>query len=79
VCIVAGVLLLGVFYAVERRTASPLINVHIFANRAFAVENIILGIVMMVFIPVFFFASLYGQIALAEKATTASLLYSAPR
>jgi MFS family permease len=38
------------------------------------VENIILGIVMMVFIPVFFFASVYGQIALGEKATTASLL-----
>jgi MFS family permease len=33
-----------------------------------------LGIVMMVFIPVFFFASTYGQIALGEKATTASLL-----
>jgi MFS family permease len=38
------------------------------------VENIILGIAMMAFIPVFFFASLYGQIALGEKATTASLL-----
>ncbi len=74
VCIVAGVLLLGVFYAVERRTESPLINVHIFANRTFTVENVILGIAMMAFIPVFFFASIYGQIALAEKATTASLL-----
>jgi MFS family permease len=29
---------------------------------------------MMAFIPVFFFASTYGQISLAEKATTASLL-----
>ena len=29
---------------------------------------------MMAFIPVFFFAALYGQIALAEKATTSSLL-----
>jgi MFS family permease len=38
------------------------------------VENIILGIAMMAFIPVFFFAALYGQIALAEKATTSSLL-----
>ena len=37
-------------------------------------ENIILGIAMMAFIPVFFFASIYGQIALAEKATTSSLL-----
>ena len=37
-------------------------------------ENIILGVAMMAFIPVFFFTALYGQIALAEKATTSSLL-----
>lgn len=73
-CIAAGLLLLGVFVAVERRTESPLINVRIFDNRAFLVENIILGIAMMAFIPVFFFASMYGQIALGESATTASLL-----
>ena len=74
VCIAAGIVILAVFVAVERRTASPLMNVHIFANRTFTVENVILGIAMMAFIPVFFFASIYGQIALAEKATTASLL-----
>ena len=72
--IAAGVVLLIVFVAVERRTESPLINVAIFSNQAFTVENIILGIAMMAFIPVFFFAAIYGQIALAEKATTASLL-----
>jgi MFS family permease len=49
-------------------------NVYIFTNRAFAVENVILFIAMMAFIPVFFYVSIYGQIALAEKATTASLL-----
>jgi EmrB/QacA subfamily drug resistance transporter len=74
VCIVAGAVILAVFVSVERRTASPLINMNIFSNRAFAVENVILGIAMMAFIPVFFFASVYGQIALGEKATTASLL-----
>ena len=74
VCIVAGVLLLVVFVAVERRTASPLINVRIFSNQTFAVENVILGVAQMAFIPVFFFASLYGQIALDEKATNASVL-----
>jgi MFS family permease len=73
-CIAAGVVILAVFVTVERQTTSPLINVHIFADRAFGVENVILGIAMMAFIPVFFFASEYGQIALAEKATTASLL-----
>jgi len=74
ICIIAGILLLVVFVAVERNTESPLINVRIFGNRAFAVENVILFIAMMAFIPVFFYASIYGQIALAEKATTASLL-----
>jgi hypothetical protein len=74
ICIAIGVVLLGVFYAVELRTESPLMNVRIFSNRAFGVENIVLFIAMMAFIPVFFFASIYGQIALAEKATTASLL-----
>src|SRR6516162_7329286 len=53
--IAAGLVLLVVFFIVERRTASPLINVHIFENRTFLVENIILGIAMMAFIPVFFF------------------------
>src|SRR6516225_1485002 len=72
--IAAGVVLLVVFFFVERRTQSPLINVAIFRNRTFTVENIILGIAMMAFIPVFFFAAIYGQIALAEKATTSSLL-----
>jgi EmrB/QacA subfamily drug resistance transporter len=74
VCIAVGVVLLVVFYLVEQRTEVPLMNVRIFRNQAFLVENIILGISMMTFIPVFFFASIYGQIALAEKATTASLL-----
>jgi EmrB/QacA subfamily drug resistance transporter len=73
-CIGAGVLILVVFVAVERRTQSPLINVSIFRNQAFLVENIILGVAMMAFIPIFFFASLYGQIALALKATQSSVL-----
>ncbi len=74
ICIVVGLVILAVFVSVELRTGSPLINMHIFSNRAFAVENVVLFIAMMAFIPVFFFASVYGQIALGEKATTASLL-----
>ena len=72
--IAVGVVLLVVFFAVERRTDSPLINVRIFANRTFFVQNVVLFIAMMAFIPVFFFASIYGQISLGEKATTSSLL-----
>jgi EmrB/QacA subfamily drug resistance transporter len=73
-CIAVGVLLLVVFWLVQQRTKAPLMNVSIFRNQAFLVENIILLITMMTFIPVFFFASTYGQVALGEKATTASLL-----
>ena len=74
VSIAVGVVLLVVFYTVERRTESPLINVRIFENRTFTVENVVLGLASMAFIPVFFFAAIYGQVALAEKATTSSLL-----
>ena len=74
VCIAAGVVLLVVFYLVELRTEAPLMNVRIFRNQTFLAQNIVLGIAMMAFIPVFFFASIYGQIALGEKATTSSLL-----
>ena len=53
---------------VEMRTASPLIQVGIFRIRAFLVENLVLGIAMLVFVPVFFFASEYAQIALGKSA-----------
>src|ERR1700684_888667 len=41
ICIVGGLVIIGVFVAVELRTASPLIAVSIFRVRAFAVENIV--------------------------------------
>lgn len=72
-CIAGGLVLLVVFVLVERRTASPLIKVDIFRIRAFAVENLVLGIAMLVFIPVFFFASEYAQIALGKTASQAGL------
>jgi MFS family permease len=56
-CIAAGVVILVVFYFVELRTASPLIQVSIFRVRAFFVQNLVLAVAMLVFIPVFFFAS----------------------
>ncbi len=71
--IAVGVILLVVFFNVELRTESPLINVRIFENRTFLVENVILGIAMMAFIPVFFFASIYGQVALAAAAQAAKI------
>jgi EmrB/QacA subfamily drug resistance transporter len=76
-CIVGGLALLVVFYLVELRTASPLIQVSIFRIRPFLVENLVLGISMLTFIPIFFFASEYAQISLGKSASNAGvfLLY----
>jgi len=75
--IVVGAALLVLFYRLERGTDSPLIQVSIFRVRAFLVENLVLAISMLVFIPVFFFASEYAQIALAKSPSEAGvfLLY----
>jgi EmrB/QacA subfamily drug resistance transporter len=72
-CIAIGLAILVVFYFVEVRTESPLIQVHIFRIRAFLVENLVLGVAMLVFVPVFFFASEYAQIALGKSASQAGL------
>jgi MFS family permease len=73
-CIAAGAILLVVFYFVERVTPSPLIQVKIFRIRPFLVENVILAISMTVFLPVFFFASVYAQLALGKSASQSGLL-----
>jgi EmrB/QacA subfamily drug resistance transporter len=72
-CIVLGAVLLVVFYFVELRTESPLIQMNIFRIRPFFVENLVLGIAMLVFIPVFFFASEYAQIALGKTPSEAGI------
>jgi EmrB/QacA subfamily drug resistance transporter len=72
-CIAAGAVILVVFHRTEIRTPSPLMQVSIFRIRAFLVENIVLAISMLVFIPVFFFASEYAQIALGKTPSEAGL------
>jgi len=72
-CIFGGLALIIVFVGVELRTASPLIEIRIFRIRAFFVDNLVLLIAMMSFIPVFFFASEYAQISLDETASHAGV------
>ena len=72
--IAVGMALLIVFYFVELRTPSPLIEVNIFRIRPFLVENLVLGITMLVFVPVFFFASEYAQIGLGKTPSEAGLV-----
>jgi MFS family permease len=48
--------------------------VSIFKIRPFLVENIVLGVSNLVFIPIFFFGSEYAQISLAKSATQAGII-----
>jgi EmrB/QacA subfamily drug resistance transporter len=72
-CIIIGVLLLVGFVVVELRTAEPLLRLEIFRDRAFAVDTAALGLMSAVFIPFFFFASVYSQVSLGETASNAGL------
>jgi EmrB/QacA subfamily drug resistance transporter len=71
--IVLGVVLLAAFVAYELRVPNRLVQLRIFQSRAFAVDNIVLFLLSVCFVPLFFFASLYAQIALGESATNAGL------
>ena len=72
-CIAAGLAVLVVFYFVELHTASPLMRVDIFRIRPFLIENLVLAVAMISFVPVFFFASEYAQISLGRSASGAGL------
>ncbi|HEX2071803.1 MAG TPA: MFS transporter [Thermoleophilaceae bacterium] len=72
-CIAAGLLLLAAFARRELRTEHPLIDVRIFRDRGFAVDNAVLFLLMIVFVPLFFFTSLYAQISLGDDASEAGL------
>ena len=73
-CIAAGAILLVAFVLVEARTASPLIDIRLFRVRAFLVENVVLAMSALVFIPVFVFGSAYAQISLGMSAMGAATL-----
>jgi len=72
-CIAAGLLLLGWFVVDQLRTEDPLIDVRIFAQRAFAADNAVLFLISGAFVPLFFFASVYAQVSLDYSASEAGL------
>ena len=72
-CLVLGATLCAVFVAWELRTDSPLLNLRIFRDRAFATETLVLALISVVFVPFFFFGSVYAQESLGESAANAGL------
>ncbi|HSS42249.1 MAG TPA: MFS transporter [Solirubrobacterales bacterium] len=72
-CIAVGLAILAAFVLYELRTENPLLRLTIFKDKAFAVDNIILFLLMIPFVPLFFFASMYAQISLGESASETGL------
>jgi MFS family permease len=73
ICIVAGIVSMVAFIAWELRCPEPLLRLHIFRDRGFSVETLVLGLISVVFVPFFFFASIYAQVSLGETASKAGV------
>ncbi len=73
-CLVVGLVLIAIFIRLELRVRTPLVPLRLFQNRAFAVDNAVLFLLSICFVPLFFFASLYAQVSLGESAQNAGLL-----
>lgn len=71
--IVVGLALMAAFVGWELRAPHPLLRLSIFRDRGFATETAVLGLISAVFVPFFFFASIYAQAALGETAERAGL------
>jgi EmrB/QacA subfamily drug resistance transporter len=70
--IVLGVLLLVAFVAAERNAEDPLIDVRAMAaNRAFAIDNVLTFLGFGPWLAVFFFGSVYFQVAVHQPPTQA--------
>jgi EmrB/QacA subfamily drug resistance transporter len=69
----AGAVLLFAFVAYELRQAEPLIRIRLLTQRAFAADNAVLLLMSAVFLPFFFFASVYAQASLGDSATEAGV------
>jgi len=72
-CIVGGLAVLAFFVRLEARTEYPLIRVQVFRDRAFVIDNAVLFLSMIAFVPIFFFASVYSQVSLGYDASDAGL------
>lgn len=72
-CIIGGVIVLGLFVEFERHRRHPLLRLSFFSDRVFASQNAILLLASAAFVPVFFFASMYAQIAMGWSTSNAGL------
>nr|MDQ2631036.1 MFS transporter [Actinomycetota bacterium] len=73
ICLAAGLGVLVAFVRNQLGSENPLLRLSVFRDRAFAMDNLILFLLMIPFVPLFFFASMYAQISLGESASETGL------
>jgi Na+/melibiose symporter-like transporter len=72
--LLAGLSLLGLFVVVERRSAGPLLDLHLFQSRAFTCGSIAAAFYLCVATFGYFLLPLYAQVVLGLSPFTAGLL-----
>ncbi|HET9197132.1 MAG TPA: MFS transporter [Solirubrobacterales bacterium] len=72
-CIALGLAILAAFVRYELRVENPLLRLSVFKDKAFAIDNVVLFLLMIPFVPLFFFASMYAQISLGKSASETGL------
>ncbi len=70
-CVIVGVLLMVVFVRFELSIKHPLLRLQIFFDRGFATDTAVLGLLSIVFVPFFFFGSVYAQVSLGKSSAQA--------
>jgi EmrB/QacA subfamily drug resistance transporter len=71
VCVIVGAVLMVVFVRFELSIKNPLLRLQIFLDRTFATDTVILGLLSIVFVPFFFFGSVYSQVSLGKNSSQA--------
>jgi EmrB/QacA subfamily drug resistance transporter len=71
ICVIVGLLLMVVFVRFELRIFNPLLQLRIFLDRGFATDTVVLGLLSIVFVPFFFFGSVYAQVSLGKNSSQA--------
>jgi EmrB/QacA subfamily drug resistance transporter len=71
ICVIVGGVLMFVFVRFELSIKQPLLRLQIFLDRGFATDTVVLGLMSIVFVPFFFFGSVYAQVALGKNSSQA--------
>jgi EmrB/QacA subfamily drug resistance transporter len=72
-CVAVGALLAVAFVTWELRAPVPLLRLQIFRDQGFSAETAVLLMMNIVFIPFFFFASVYAQVSLGKSSSNAGV------